>query len=42
MKNQTIYETPSVEMVEITNEEGFATSGKSSVYSAGEDNYGEF
>lgn len=42
MKNQTIYETPSVETVEITNEEGFATSGKSSVYSAGEDNYGEF
>lgn len=42
MKNQTIYETPSVEMVEITNEEGFATSGKSSVYSAREDNYGEF
>lgn len=42
MKNQTIYETPSVETVEITNEEGFATSGKSAVYSAGEDNYGEF
>lgn len=42
MKNQTIYETPSVETVEITNEEGFATSGKSSVYSAGEDSYGEF
>ena len=42
MKNQTIYETPSVETVEITSEEGFATSGKSSVYSAGEDNYGEF
>ena len=42
MKNQTIYETPSVETVEITNEEGFATSGSSSVYSAQEDNYGEF
>ena len=42
MKNKTIYETPSVETVEIINEEGFATSGKSSVYSAGEDNYGEF
>lgn len=42
MKNQTIYETPSVETVEITNEEGFATSGESAIDSAGEDNYGEF
>lgn len=42
MKNQTIYETPSVETVEITNEEGFATSGGSAIYSAEEDNYGEF
>lgn len=42
MKNQTIYETPSVETVEITNEEGFATSGKSAIYSAEEDIYGEF
>lgn len=36
MKIYVNYEAPSVE------EEGFATSGKSSVYSAGEDNYGEF
>ncbi|MDD7134695.1 MAG: hypothetical protein SOU95_03120 [Candidatus Cryptobacteroides sp.] len=42
MKIYVNYEAPSVETVEITNEEGFATSGKSSVYSAGEDNYGEF
>lgn len=42
MKNQTIYETPSVETVEITNEEGFATSGESAIYSAEEDSYGEF
>lgn len=32
MKNQTIYETPSVETVEITNEEGFATSGESAIF----------
>lgn len=42
MKIYVNYETPSVETVEITNEEGFATSGKSSIYSAEEDNYGEF
>lgn len=42
MKIQTIYETPSVETAEITSENGFAASGKSSIYSAEEDNYGEF
>ena len=42
MKIYVNYEAPSVETVEITNEEGFAISGESAIYSAEEDNYGEF
>ena len=42
MKIYVNYEAPSVETVEITNEEGFAASGESAIYSAEEDNYGEF
>lgn len=42
MKIYVNYEAPSVETVEITNEEGFATSGESAIYSAEEDIYGEF